>query len=317
MIGIRAYKFTDPTAKPYLKLFIEEFEEEEDATKKKSTTKTLKDKIQICKMCQLGYPIHELSQRMTLKMIITTESQLKSLGIRRSWLDHGEIEYYDLNSLYEARRVCNQCFALYKQVRELNKVAKSFSKALGIPVDNQNEVYMQKMLQENYGIDMQAVNEAGDKNNEKTPADIDEMVKMQLNRKKEEEEAILQIERLHRFKFLFILYDLIEFNKIPENLEGYYLVYSLMGEKTKLKLSTKRTFKAGVPIVPINKLRLHYFFSDGWFDLMNYISQGPMVIKLYNKSELISKVQLDIKDFKSASVNQKSYYRVMVGNETS
>ena len=90
-----------------------------------------------------------------------------------------------------------------------------------------------------------------------------------------------------------------------------------MGEKTKLKLSTKRTFKAGVPIVPINKLRLHYFFSDGWFDLMNYISQGPMVIKLYNKSELISKVQLDIKDFKSASVNQKSYYRVMVGNETS
>ena len=91
---------------------------------------------------------------MTLKMIITTETQLKSLGIRRNWLDHGELDYYDLHTLYESRRVWNQWFALYKQVRELNKVAIKFSRALGIPVDNKNESYMNLMLKEQYGIEL-------------------------------------------------------------------------------------------------------------------------------------------------------------------
>ena len=84
-------------------------------------------------------------------------------------------------------------------------------------------------------------------------------------------------------------------------------------KNNKIKLSTKRTFRAGVPIVPINKLRLHYFFSDEREGLLKFIKYGPQVIKLYHKNELISKVSLDVKDFRSPSVNQKSYYSAMVG----
>lgn len=314
MIGVRAYKFPSYDVKPYLKLFIEDFEEEESSSKKEKGSKTLKDKIKICRMCQLGYPINELSQRMTLKMIITTESQLKSLGIRRTWLDHGELNQYDLHTLYESRRVCNQCFALYKQVRELNKVAKTFSKVLGIPVDSKNEAHTKQLQKDSHGNDMI---DSSSKHEKAKDIDIDDFVKAQVSKQKEEEEAIMQIEHLHRFKLLFIIYDLIEFSKVPEALDGYHLVYSLMGEKTKMKLATRRTFKAGVPIVPINKLRLHYFFSDYRKDLMNYINNGPLVVKLYNKSELISKVSLDIKDFRSPHVNQKSYYSAMVGNDVS
>lgn len=55
-------------------------------------------------------------------------------------------------------------------------------------------------------------------------------LKSQRWRNKEDEE-ILQIEKLHRFKFLFILYDLIEFNIIPEQYDHYTLVFNMMGEK--------------------------------------------------------------------------------------
>lgn len=105
MIGVRAYKFVNPSIKPNLKLFVDIYEEEYDSDKKTKTTKSHEKKVQVCRMCMLGYPIKQLSQRMTLKMIITTETQLKSLGIRRDWLDHGEIDNYDLHTLYETRRV--------------------------------------------------------------------------------------------------------------------------------------------------------------------------------------------------------------------
>ena len=308
MIGVRAYKFTNPEIKPNLKLFIEDYEEPEEGEKKnKEEDKALEKRLQVWRMCQLGYAIHELSQRMTLKMIITTETQLKSLGIRRSWLDHGELDYYDLHTLYESRRVWNQCFALYKQVRELNKVAIKFSKVLGIPIDNKNETYMNLMLKEKYGIEL-------DENKNKGDKDATDMLNYEIPAtKKKEDEEILQIEKLHRFKFLFILYDLIEFNIIPEQYDYYYLVYNMMGEKVKFKLSTKRTFKAGVPIVPINKIRLHYFFSDEREGLLKFINHGPQVVKLYHKNELISKVLLEIKDFRSPSVNQKSFYSALIG----
>lgn len=106
MIGVKAYKFVNPSVKPNLKVFIDVYEEyEEVESKQEKKSKSLDKKIQVCRMCMLGYPIPLLSQRMTLKMIITTESQLKSLGIRRDWLDHGELENYDLHTLYESRRV--------------------------------------------------------------------------------------------------------------------------------------------------------------------------------------------------------------------
>lgn len=186
---------------------------------------------------------------------------------------------------------------------------------LGIPVDSKNDTYIAQMIKENYGIDVLEVNSKQGKNKE---SEIDEIAKEQLRKKKEEEEAIKQIERLHRFKLLFIIYDMVEFDKIPENQDGYTLVYSLMGDvKTRIKLSSKRTFRAGVPIIPVNKLRLHYFFSDERNDLIKYIQNGPLVVKLLHKNKLISKVSLDLKDFRSPDVNQKSYYTAMVGDDLS
>jgi hypothetical protein len=126
--------------------------------------------------------------------------------------------------------------------------------------------------------------------------------------KKKESEAIMQIQKLHRFKFLFIVYDLVEFDEIPKNMDNYSLVYNMLGEKVKIKLATKRTIKAGIPIIPVNKIRLHYFFSDGRQDLNKYINHGPQILKLYHKNELVSKVELDINDFRSPFVNQKSFY---------
>lgn len=70
---------------------------------------------------------------MTLKMIISTEHHLKDLGIQCQWLDHRDYGMYDTHTLYQSNKVCVTCFSLYKQVLELNKVEKKFSKAMGVP----------------------------------------------------------------------------------------------------------------------------------------------------------------------------------------
>lgn len=52
MIGVRAYKFSNPSTKPYLRLFVEDYEEKEEDKKddKKEKHNTQKHKIKICKM---------------------------------------------------------------------------------------------------------------------------------------------------------------------------------------------------------------------------------------------------------------------------
>jgi hypothetical protein len=308
MIGVKAYKFSNPSVKPNLKLFIDVYEEyEEIESKEEKKSKSLDKKIQVCRMWMLGYPIPLLSQRMTLKMIITTESQLKSLGIRRDWLDHGELANYDLHTLYESRRVCSQWFALYKQVRELNEVAIKFSRALGIPVDEKNDHYAETTGGKFHGVELQEQNEKQMRTTEQE-AEVPRAKSPDID---QEAEALIKMKKLHRFKILFIAYDLIEFNVIPKNIDNYSLVYNFMNEKLKIKLSSKKTLKVGWPIIPINKLKLHYFFSNYREGLHKFISEEPQVIKLYCKNELISKVQLNINDFKSSSVNQKSYYLPM------
>ena len=305
MIGVKAYKFVNPDVTPYLKPFIDVYEEEEETEKKEVVAcQALNNKIELCRMCMLGYPITMLSQRMTMKMIITTETQLNSLGIQRDWLDHGELKQFDLHTLYASRRVCSQCFALYKQVRELNEVAIKFSRALGIPVGEKSDPFIDSLGGDFHGIDLHDPNTNQFQSAEQILHDYTE----KANKKEKEKEAILQIKNLHRFKFLFVAYDLIEFSNIPDDIENYSLVYNFMNEKVKLKLSTKKTFKVGVPIIPINKLKLHYFFSNQREGLSKFIDKGPEQIKLYHKNELIGKVELDINDFKSPYVNQKSFY---------
>jgi hypothetical protein len=195
-------------------------------------------------------------------------------------------------------------------VRELSKVAIKFSKALGIPVDDKNETYLKTMMNEHYGFEL-GQQASKDGSNEPEVLNFDSTIK------KKDSEAIMQIQKLHRFKFLFIIYDMVEFDEIPDNIDNYSLVYNMFGEKVKLKLASKKTFNAGVPIVPVNKIRLHYFFSDDRVDLNKFINHGSQIIKLYHKNELISKVELDINDFRSADVNQKSYYIPFISDKFS
>lgn len=126
-------------------------------------------------------------------------------------------------------------------MRELNKVAIKFSRALGIPVGEKSDPYIETSGGELFGVELQ------EQNNKlmKTTEQGGEIQKAKTPDFDQEAESLIKIKKLHRFKILFIAYDLIEFDIIPKNIDNYSLVYNFMNEKLKIKLSSKKTFKAG------------------------------------------------------------------------
>lgn len=77
-----------------------------------------------------------------------------------------------------------------------------------------------------------------------------------------DDEPPLYPKYLNRFKFLFILYDIVEITPLLDPKKNYYLKYKILGETVKIKLPAGKTLRAGIPLIPINKLRLYYFFSN-------------------------------------------------------
>ena len=133
---------------------------------------------------------------------------------------------------------------------ELKQVESKFSKALGFP-SKPNK------------------NPTGDVGAEKVKDKSKDMIndgEIEFNpakKLKEQDETIVMSINLLRYKFLIVFYDIVEMKTIPDPRKNYYLEYTMFNETHKLKLTNaKKTLRANVPIIPINKLKMYYFFSE-------------------------------------------------------
>lgn len=75
-------------------------------------------------------------------MIIKAERLLMNLGYFFEWLNHGDESMYEDISLFKPFPACVICYAIFKEVDELQKVQIQLSRAIGIPVkvDKDNNV---------------------------------------------------------------------------------------------------------------------------------------------------------------------------------
>ena len=76
-IGLRAYKL-EHSFPPILRNFIEVnvmLSEHESEMREKKETRNY-ERLRLCKICQVGYSLHLLQHKMTIKMILQTEKHL-------------------------------------------------------------------------------------------------------------------------------------------------------------------------------------------------------------------------------------------------
>jgi len=72
----------------------------------------------------------------------------------------------------------------------------------------------------------------------------------------------------------------------------------------------------GIPIVPINKVKMFYFFSEDVYGLQQYLKYYPILeIRLLRENTVMATCNLDLSSHVSPVVNQKSYYEVMPGKQ--
>jgi len=83
---------------------------------------------------------------------------------------------------------------------------------------------------------------------------------------------------MYRYKLLLVLTDLVEVAPLFEAKKGYRLEYSLFGEEYKLKLSqVSKSMKARIPIIPINKMKMFYFFTERKDDIIRHLGMEPAI----------------------------------------
>lgn len=76
---------------------------------------------------------NELTNKLTLKMIIDMEKMVNHMGMSIHWLDFSGSKYYEQSLLYQTFPVCESCTVLYKELRELKLSELQLAKSFGVP----------------------------------------------------------------------------------------------------------------------------------------------------------------------------------------
>jgi hypothetical protein len=74
--------------------------------------------------------------------------------------------------------------------------------------------------------------------------------------------ALLALPKLHRYRILVVFYEITELPQRLMDKKNFGISFKLFGVKHKIKLDTSETLPFGINIIPINKLRLFYFFCE-------------------------------------------------------
>ena len=89
----------------------------------------------------------------------------------------------------------------------------------------------------------------------------------------------------------------------------YFLEYTFFEKPVKFRVPLERTGE-----VPINKLRIYYFFSkerDGFVQFLNYM--GKLEVRLLKEQVCVGSVKYDLSDYKSELVTKREFNSVLSG----
>eukprot|EP00742_Colponemidia_sp_Colp-10_P005596 GILJ01005982.1.p1 GENE.GILJ01005982.1~~GILJ01005982.1.p1 ORF type:complete len:988 (+),score=146.86 GILJ01005982.1:2024-4987(+) len=297
-----------------------EMELEPTATHEK--TLNLKGEVQRlvrCKFCQVGYKLDELAFEMTMKMIIDTEDHLRHRGRSFSWLDRADLRsVVDTPLLYRTHRVCRSCYKLYQQTEELKDLEGRFAKAIGIPCGKKakelKEALMQRIKRE------QMKNHS---NGDVESVDDSEVKELEIGRYGEamivvkEKNYVTDGGMLTRCRLLTFFQELRDIPVGWDSTHTYSLEYSLFNYTTRMPLEVRRSLRSEITVVPVNKLRVFYFFVDDRKGISDYVNeQKVLTVRLLCGSKVLGKVSFDLHDFQSSLVNKREFYQIFQGDDS-
>jgi len=121
-LNLRAFKVSNPIQRPRLRPFTgwaDETSEDNKNKQIKPAKQELSKNLKQCMFCKIGFLQYELTNKLTLKMIIDMEKMINHMGLSIKWIDFSDAKYYEKSLLYQTFRVWHSCTILYNALTEL------------------------------------------------------------------------------------------------------------------------------------------------------------------------------------------------------
>jgi len=303
----------------------------QNAKKKKPHTY---QKVTLCKYCEQLYPVEELLHKMTLKSIIQTDRHLMHRGKTFKWLKRSEIMQMDTAALLQEHKVCKSCYKLHQETERLRQIEFELAQSLGIPVNPEKRPDLvsvtgfsssdpaSNIALMNQALNIQTAsspthhnNTEGEKEKEKTGF-ISNLsgVMSETPHSPTKNNNTNYIKRYRMMLYLHMLYD------IPKDIDAtknYYIEYSIFNQKQRYKIDLTSAFSInGDILIPINKLRIFFLFSQDRRNINEFINEQKVIaLNLFCDNEKIGTANFELNDFLSDKVIKREMFKVFSGKK--
>ncbi|KAL4477278.1 hypothetical protein ABPG73_003404 [Tetrahymena malaccensis] len=298
-----------------------------DIAKQKETYQ----RVQPCKYCEEIFPTHELTNKLTLKMILQTDKHLQNRGKQYEWLNRTDLKHIDTPMLYQEHKVCSSCFKLYIEIDKLITAEFNFAKIIGIPVTEDTKINLTSATQLNgfYGT-FNNPNQSKINNFIDNPGDKQMPQNWEFNIEPETEiivknnfpsnESDNDLNKLCKYRFMVLINSVRDIPIQKEVERNYYLEYSFLDIKEKYKIEMQHAVQSGDDYsnfhVPLNRMRIFYFFVTSRKQLNQFINQNQFLqINLLCENKIIGNTQLELNEFTSDQVIRNEYFKVFNGKD--
>lgn len=107
---------------------------------------------------------------------------------------------------------------------------------------------------------------------------------------------------------------------IPKDIDAskpYYIEYYIFDQKQRYKIDLSSAFSVnGDILIPINKLRMFFMFSQDRKNINEYINeQKSITLNLYCENEKLGTVSFELNDFLSDNVIKREMFKVFSGKK--
>lgn len=229
-------------------------------------------KCKNCKYCNKVFPEHLMTHRLTLIMLLQADKHLLARGKTFPWLERCFNQHIGNVNLYIEHKICDSCYTLYKEIEKLMRLEVEFARMLGVavPEDNKNNVSITglpafKGQPPKFGSRLQKnTYEQSMPNNWGMP--VGENIHLQ--------NSIGGGNTTNKYRLMFLIHSIRDIPKEALTRQ-YSLEYSLFETRIRynLNMSLCTVLENGMLEVPVNKIRVFFFFADNRKALTTFLKE--------------------------------------------
>ncbi|CAG9320088.1 unnamed protein product [Blepharisma stoltei] len=247
-------------------------------------------RLKRCRLCQVYHPLSALLHQLTIKMITQTDQHLRERGVMIQWLDRAEYRHSGMATVYQSYPVCRDCYTLYELTEELKEIQRITSLVFSIPYKPTEVSYGE--MPENWEFKS------------------DTAVVMTNEKPKTVMEEARESKPMKLFRIVLILLGIEEISQGIKH--DFSIKFSMFNIEQVYQLDDSK-WKDGR--IEMNKFRMFQFFANSRKEWKHYLNENnALSVYLCKGNKTISKVDLEMIDFRNPIVKHKKYYKVLSKN---